>query len=54
MTPSDLHDIFLVEGLRVDRRIPHFQVPRPNFFFLEPLKKSYFWGDILIIKKICF
>ena len=43
--------IFLVEGLRVDRRIPNFQVPRPNGFFLEPLEKSNFLGKIVIIKK---
>ena len=23
-------------------------------FYLEPLKKSNFWGDILIIKKLAF
>ena len=51
MTPSDLHEIFLVDGLRVDRRIPNVQVPIPNVFFLEPLEKSNFWGEILIIKK---
>ena len=54
MTPSDLHQNFLVEGLRVDRRIPNVQVPRPNGFFLEPLEKSHFWGEILIIKKLAF
>ena len=51
MIPSDSHEIFLVEGLR---RIPNFQVPRPNGFFLEPLEKSNFWGEILIIKKFAF
>ena len=42
---------FLVEDLRVDRRIPNFHVPRPNFFFLGPLQKSNLLGEILIIKK---
>ena len=42
---------FWVEGLR---RIPNCQVPRPNGFFLEPLEKSNFWGEILIIKKLAF
>ena len=51
MTPSDLPEIFLGEGLGVDRRIPNFQVPRLNGFFLGPLQKSNFWGEILIIKK---
>ena len=43
-------------GGRVDRRIPNFQVPRPNgFFFSRAIKKtSNFWGDILIIKKLGF
>ena len=50
MTPSDLHGIFLVEDLRVDRRIPNFQVPR-YIIFLGPLQKSNFLGEILIIKK---
>ena len=32
------------------RRIPNFQVPRPNGFFSRAIKKkSHFWGDILII-----
>ena len=42
---------FLAEDLRVYRRIPNFQVPRPNGFFLGPLQKSHFLGEILIIKK---
>ena len=42
----------LVEGLRVDRRIPNVHIPRPNDFFLEPSEKSNFWGEILIIKKM--
>ena len=54
MTPSDLHDIFLVEGLGVDRRIPNFQVPRPNGVFSRAIRKSIFWGEILIIKKWAF
>ena len=33
MTPSDVPDIFLMEGLWIDRRIPNCQVPRPNGFF---------------------
>ena len=44
MTPSDLHDIFLVEHLRVDRRIPNFQVPRPNVFFSRAFTKINFFG----------
>ena len=44
MTPSDLHEIFLVEDLRVDRRIPNFQVPRPNGFFSRAFTKiTFFW-----------
>ena len=54
MTTSDLPEFVLVEGLRVDRRIPNLQVPRSNGFFLGPLQKSNFWGDILIIKKLAF
>ena len=49
-----IYDPLGFSGGRVDRRIPNFQVPRPNGFFLEPLKKSNFWGDILIIKKLAF
>ena len=41
MTPSDF---FLAEGLWIDRRIPNFQVPRPNRFFLGHLEKSNCWG----------
>ena len=44
MTPSDVHGIFLVEGLRVDRRIPNFQVPRPNGFFSRAIRKIKFLG----------
>ena len=44
MTPSDLHDIFLVDGLRVDRRIPNFQVPIPNVFFSRAIRKIKFLG----------
>ena len=44
MTPSDLHDIFLVEGLGVDRRIPNFQVPRPDGFFSRAIRKIKFLG----------
>ena len=42
MTPSDLHEIFL--GLGVDRRIPNFQVPRPNGFFSRAIRKIKFLG----------
>ena len=44
MTPSDLHEIFLVEDLRVDRRIPNFQVPRPNGVFSRAFRKIKFFG----------
>ena len=46
MTPSDLHEIFLVEGLslRVDRRIPNFQVPIPNGVFSRAIRKIKFFG----------
>ena len=55
MTPSDLPEFFLVEGIWIDRRIPNCQVPRPNgFFFLGHLEKSNFWGEMLIIKKLAF
>ena len=43
---------FVLDG--DDRRIPNLQVPRSNGFFLGPLQKSNFWGDILIIKKLAF
>ena len=39
MTPSDFPNIFLVEGLWIDRRIPHFQVPKQTDFFLGHLEK---------------
>ena len=42
---------FLVEDLRVDRRIPNFQVPRPNGVFSRAFRKINFLGEILIIKK---
>ncbi len=51
MTPSDLHEIFLVEHLRVDRRISNFQVPRQNGLFSRAFTKIKFLGEILIIKK---
>ena len=51
MTPLDVLNSFLVEGLRVDRKIPHFQVPRPNGIFLGSLEISNLGGGILIIKK---
>ena len=44
MTPSDLHEIFLVDGPRVDRRIPNFQVPRPNGVFSRAIRKIKFLG----------
>ena len=44
MTPSDLHEIFLVEGLGVDRRIPNVQVPRPNGVFSRAIRKIKFLG----------
>ena len=44
MTPSDLHDIFLGEHLRVDRRISNFRVPRPNGFFSRAFTKIKFFG----------
>ena len=49
MTPSDLPDIFFGGRTLDDRRIPTFEVPRPNGFFLGNLEKSNFWGEILII-----
>ena len=39
MTPSDLHEIFLGGRPGVDRRIPNFQVPRPNAFFSRAIRK---------------
>ena len=44
MTPSDMHEFFLVEGLGVDRtrRIPIFQVPRPNGVFSRAIRKIKF------------
>ena len=44
MTLSDLHEIFLVEGLGVDRRIPTFQIPRPNGVFSRAIRKIKFLG----------
>ena len=45
MTPSDLPEICLGgEGLGVDRRIPNFQVPRPNGFFSRAFTKIKFLG----------
>ena len=38
----------------MDRRIPNFQVTRPNGFFLGHLEKSNFLGEILITKKLAF
>ena len=35
---------FLVEGLWIDRRIPNFQVPRPNGFFSREFRKIKFLG----------
>ena len=46
-TSSDLafaRNFFLVEGLWINRKNPHFQIPRPNGFFLGPLEKSNFCG----------
>ena len=54
MTPSDLPEIFLVDGLWMDRRIPNFQVPRLNGFFPRAFRKIKFWEEILIIKKLAF
>ena len=51
MTSSDLPNIYLAKGLWIDRKIQNFHVPKPNGFFLEPLEKSHFLGEILIIKK---
>ncbi len=52
VTPSDLDEILLVEGLWIARKIPNVQVPRRTGFFLGPLEKSIFWEDILnIIQK---
>ena len=39
MTPSNLPEFFLVEGLWLDRRIPTVQVPRPNGFFSGEFRK---------------
>ena len=39
MTPSDLPEFFLVEGLWIDRRIPNLQVPRPNGFYSREFRK---------------
>ena len=44
MTPSDLPEIFLGEGLGVDRRIPNFEIPRPNVFFSRAFTKIKFLG----------
>ena len=44
MTPSDLPEIFLVEGLWIDRRIPNVQVPRPNGYFPRAFRKIKFLG----------
>ena len=41
-------------GGRVDRRIPNFQVPRPNGVFSRAIKKNHIFGEILIIKKLAF
>ena len=54
MTPSDLPTILLVEGLLVDRRIPNFQVPRPNGFFPRAFRKIKFFGKMFNYLKICF
>ena len=50
MTPSDLPEFGLVKGLWVDRKIPNFQIPRPNGFFLGHLEEKQL-GNILIITK---
>ena len=39
MTPSGFF------GGRVDRRIPNFQVPRPNVFFSRAIKKNQIFGE---------
>ena len=44
MTPSDLSEFFLVEGLWIDRRIPTFQGPRLNGFFSREFRKIKFLG----------
>ena len=44
MTPSDLPEFFLVEGLWIDRRIPNCQVPRANGFFSREFRKIKFLG----------
>ena len=43
MTPSDLPE-FVLGGRPMDRRIPNFQVPRPNGFFSRELRKIKFLG----------
>ena len=42
MTPSDLPEFFLVDGLWIDRRIPNFHVPRPNGLFSRAFRKMTF------------
>ena len=40
MTPSDLPDFFLVEGLWVDRKILEYLVPKPDGFFSRAGSRS--------------
>ena len=42
MTPSDLPEFFLVDGLWIDRRIPNVHVPRPNGLFSRAFRKMKF------------
>ena len=45
MTPSDLTEFFLVEGLWIDRRIPTCEGPRPNGFFSRKFRRKENFGE---------
>ena len=51
MTPSDLPEIFLVKGLWLDRKIPNFQVRRPNVFFSRAFRRVIFFRDTFYLLK---
>ena len=44
MTPSDLPELLFGGILWVDRKIPHFQVPRPNGFVSRAFRKIKILG----------
>ena len=57
MTPSDLPEFVLVEGLWVDRKIPNVQIARPNFFSRAFRKKirenvNYYNNELLKLKRL--